>query len=195
MSFLESDVKIANLALTALGEETITSLAETSEAATVMNLLYPIVRDEEIQAHPWVFAKERVALTQDSETPDFEWTYQYLLPSDYLSSRRDAIYNAAGEGTFALEGGKLLTNESTVEFRYIKRVTVTTQFDPYFVKAFYLKLAMRAAPRITALRGRKIDLDAEYNQVIHTAKKLNAISDNVPEKTSNTEDGYSWVSR
>jgi hypothetical protein len=193
MGFLDSDVKIANMALTRLGEETITAFTETSEAATVMNLLYPIVRDEEIQAHPWTFAKERATLTRDSSTPSFEWTYQYLLPSDFLQA--DSIYNSAGDGTFAIEGDKLLTDEETVYFKYMKRVTVTTQFNPYFVKALYLKLAMAAAPRITALRGRKIDLDAEYNKTIHEAKRLNAIADNLPERPGNKIDNYVWVTR
>jgi hypothetical protein len=193
MGFLDGDVKIANLALTRLGEETITAFTETTEAAIVMNLLYPIVRDEEIQAHPWVFAQARTQLSQDTTTPDFEWDYQYALPADYLGSLNDSLYNPVLDGTFAIEGNKLLTNEETVYFKYTKRITDTTLFTPMFVEALYLKLAMAAASRITALRGRKIDLFDEYRVVIQQAKRLNAISTNKPPKTKDAD--FDWTNR
>jgi len=195
VGFLEGDVKIANLALTRLGEKTISTFTETTEPASVMKILYDTVRDEEIQAHPWKFAQTRATLSQSVTTPNFEWSYQYALPADFLQCLSDAIYGSVIDGTFAIEGSNLLTNEESVELKYTKRVTVTTQFDPYFVKAFYIKLAMAAAPRLTALRGRKIDLDAEYNQVIHQAKRLNAIATNKPVSNKNNEDNFEWITR
>lgn len=193
MGFLDGDVNIANLALTRLGEKSITSFDETSEAAVTMKLLYEKVRDEEVQSHPWVFAKARSTLARATSTPDFEWLYQYILPSNYLQAKR--LYNPVVDGTFVIEGNKLLTNEETVFLEYVQRVTDTTLFDPYFVKGFYLQLAMAATPRLTALRGHKSDLFEEYTQVILRAKRLNAIVDNPPEDPKNDINTFEWVNQ
>jgi hypothetical protein len=45
--------------------------------------------------------------------------------------------------SYAIEGQRILTNENTVEIRYIKRVIDVTEFDPLFVELLVLRLALK----------------------------------------------------
>ena len=45
--------------------------------------------------------------------------------------------------SYALEGQRLLTNESSIQIRYIKKVTDPTKFDPLFVQVFVLQLDLK----------------------------------------------------
>jgi len=45
--------------------------------------------------------------------------------------------------SYALEGQRLLTNESSMEIRYIRKVTDVTEFDPLFVEVLVLQLALK----------------------------------------------------
>lgn len=197
MPFTESKTRIANLALVQMGaKHTIQSLDEDSEQARVMKLLYDATLDEELTGHNWSFASTRATLERSTEVSAFgetykEWTYRYTLPSDYLS--RALIYNPVMDGTFAIEGKLLLTHEETVYLKYTGRVTTTTKFDPLFVKAFALQLAMKASTRLTGMRERKADLFSEYDLIIQQAMRTNAISRNLPERSGNKPEGHSWV--
>jgi hypothetical protein len=192
MPFTESETRIVNLALIRGGEKKITSLDEDSERARTMKTLYSIVRDEELTQHDWTFACARSTLARDGSDPDFEWTYQYVLPGDFLRAR--GLWNTVTDGKYVIEGTKLMTEETTVYLKYVKRVETTTQFDPLFVKALYLQLGVAGGERLTALRERKADLFAEYQQVIATAKRMNAITQNPPERAGNKPENHTWVS-
>ena len=79
--------------------------------------------------------------------PAFEWSYGYVLPSDFL--REKSIYedNATIHKntvySYELEGNLLLTNESECNLRYIKQVTDVTLFDPLFIEVFVLQHALK----------------------------------------------------
>lgn len=63
-----SDVDIANIALTLLGSENITSLSAQSPQARLCNAQIDNVRKEVLRNHPWRCAKKRVTLTATSFT-------------------------------------------------------------------------------------------------------------------------------
>jgi hypothetical protein len=193
MAFLDSDVKIINLALTAMGERTITDRSEDTEPAVVMNLIYEQVRDNELQKHPWAFAMARSTLAEDSSSPSFEWTNQYVLPADCLRPWR--LYNTVVGPNYVVEGKLLLTDEETVYLRYIKRVETTTDFDVMFVTCLYLQLAIVAVQRLTSNRSKLSDLVTLYNQALLDAQVSNAILDLDRDEPQNEEENYSWVKR
>lgn len=114
---------------------------------------YEQTRDALLRTDWWRFARARATLSQDTNDPAFEWDNQFDLPNDFLRLRsifddnntvkRDAYRS------FAIEGDKLLTNESTVKLRYVKKVKDTAQFDPLFIEVLVLQLAVKLVMPIT----------------------------------------------
>jgi hypothetical protein len=104
-----------------------------------------MTRDSLIRSHWWRFASARATLAQDATDPDFEWDNQFILPNDFL--RMKSIYEGRFSDenlrTYAIEGKRLLTNDTTMEIRYIKKVTDVTEFDPLFVELLVLLLARK----------------------------------------------------
>lgn len=131
------EVSICNGALTLLGADRINSLTESNKRALACADRYPNVRDQLISSHPWNFAIRRIALAQLTTTPDFEFAYEYQLPSDCLrvlnTDNVDHIYK--------IEGRNLITDEATISIKYISQITDTSQFPSFFVRALEWSLA------------------------------------------------------
>ena len=144
----ESVTTICNQALGQIGANRIADFdsdTENSPEHRQCRLHYEPTRDALIRSHWWRFASDRKALSQDTVTPAFEWDYQYFLPTDFL--RMKSIYeNRFSDENilpYALEGNLLLTNESEMSIRYIKKVVDVSKFDPLFVAVLVLELAKK----------------------------------------------------
>jgi hypothetical protein len=82
--------------------------------------------------------------------------------------RHKNVYGDNGTATgnlkvsYAIEGQRLLTNETAINLRYIKKVTDPTQFDELFTEVFILKLALKlvslagADPKMTKTLGSEL---------------------------------------
>ena len=141
-----SETSICNQALGKIGATKIDDVeAENSVQAIQCRLHYEPTRDALLRSHYWPFASAREELEQDDTDPDFEWDNQFVLPSDFLYLKSifdsDNIPGKNSSRTHAIEGRRLLTNESTAKIRYVKKVTDASQFDPLFVKVLILLLA------------------------------------------------------
>jgi hypothetical protein len=75
---------IVNFALTPLGAPPITDIDEDSAHAITARTVWQMSVDFVMADFPWVFAKKRVALSKSATSPNFEYTYQYDLPPDYM---------------------------------------------------------------------------------------------------------------
>jgi hypothetical protein len=75
-----SKIKIANLALSKIGERAITSfIQEGSNQARVINEVWDDVLEEVLSEHPWSFAQKRIALS-------------YSVPDDVSRTIQERIY-------------------------------------------------------------------------------------------------------
>lgn len=148
------DTEICNMALGRIHANLIDSLednTETSESAIQCRLHYSQTRDSLIRSHWWRMAQGRATLSQNAaytaDTTTFEWTYAYDLPTDFLAMKN--IWEDAGFGEigqqhpYSIEGKQILSEESSMKIRYIKRVTDPTKFDSLFVEVFILQLALK----------------------------------------------------
>lgn len=83
-----------------------------------------------------------------AKTPDYEWTYQYELPSDF--SRLICVYEDDGSDAvnerWIREGNRILTDYDTCNIRYIQTVTDPSDFDPLFSEVMLLRLAWKLIP-------------------------------------------------
>lgn len=147
---MTSETDICNLALTRLGEPTITSLSASSKGAQLGKLHYARTRDALLRSHPWNFSIKRAELSLASATPAFEFDYAFTLPSDCLKvirTRWDADLTQSAE--YRIEGRTLLSNSDTAAIEYIARITNPDQFDDLFVDLLAQRLAAEISMSIT----------------------------------------------
>lgn len=146
----ESPTSICNMSLARIGGVRINDYSdntETNKYAISCRLLYEQTAKSLMRSHYWRFARDRVQLSQDTVTPDFQWSYQYILPSDYL--RIILLYDGSDlpQGrtyvSYEIEGQRLLIDESEVYMKYIKWVESPASWDPLFIEVMVLMLAQK----------------------------------------------------
>jgi len=78
-------------------------------------------------------------------TPDFEWSFMWDLPADFLANRYTYDENDAHRSIYSykVEGSKYYTSESAVDYVYTKKVETVTSFDPLFVEVLVLSMAVK----------------------------------------------------
>ena len=164
---MASEVDIVNNALLKLKANTIQSIGQSGIEGESSEILYPQVRDAVLRAHPWNFAIGRSVLNQLTDTPAFEFDYQYQLPTDCL--RALELYNAP-TADWQIEEDMLLTSESSAQLRYIKKITDTGRYDPLFVEALATRLASEMAVPITGSKATRDKLFQLYTVKIQEAR-------------------------
>jgi hypothetical protein len=172
-----SEVEICNRALQKLGAQRITSLTENSRNARECNAAYSVIRDAELRAHPWSFARARAALAADGTAPAFGYSYQYQLPADFLRMIEDNDRSRRTQlADRQIEGGYVLTDQGgPLQLVYIRAVTDPNLFDPMFAEAFSTRLALELVEKITESSTKKESLREDYKTAIRAAKRANAI--------------------
>jgi hypothetical protein len=151
-----SNTSICNMALAGLGATRIVNYEDNSDTkleAIYCRLFYEQTRKALLRSHVWRFARARASLSESTDSPAFEWDNQFELPNDFL--RKQSLYedNATAKNivtdSYAIEGKLILTNETSVNLRYIRDVTDPTEFDPLFVEVFVLMLRLRLVMPLT----------------------------------------------
>ena len=152
------DIEIANEVLTLLGHTSITTLTEDTDRARTINRLYTPTLDMALRAHDWNFARMRAVLGRLTATPEFEYKYMYQLPQNPLCLRvlntnlnKNEPWEIETYQTTDLTAQYrvILTNISTLEIKFIARITSPTLWDSLFADAFVHELARRSAYAIT----------------------------------------------
>jgi hypothetical protein len=172
---MASDVDIANLALSHLGDDaSVSSLdpPEGSAQAEHCARFLPIARDALLEMHAWGFATRRANNLAQLASTTPAWRYAYALPAGALKvwgvTAADATDDLYGSGHSVGLGGALtsgvgysqvefetetlpngdvilLTNEPLASARISVRITDPTKFTPLFVDALAWKLASHLA--------------------------------------------------
>lgn len=173
---MASELDICNRAMQRLGADKINALDPPSNKnARSLAFGYPLIRDAELQRHPWSFARARVQLATLATAPTFGWDYQYDVPADFIRVCTIGEYDDP-ETEWEIEARKLLVNvDGPLDFVYFKRVTDTTLFDPLFVEALGARLAYEFCEEITQSNTKKAEALDAYREIIAEAKKSNAI--------------------
>lgn len=177
---MTSNVYIANRAITKLGEARIISLTDSTKAATTIASMYDSVRDDELRAHLWHFAKTRAKLAALSTPPLFGFAYAFQLPSDCLRLIQVGdmlVYPRMDtRGLFSIEGRQILTDIGpSLSLRYIKRVEDPNLFDASFIESFSCRLAVESCESLTQSATKRQLAAAEYDAAIRRAVRANAI--------------------
>lgn len=154
----DTDVSIVNKGLLLLGAEAISSFSDGTPAGTAASTIYTEVKFTTLGMYPWSFTIAKTQLTRDSNTPQNEWTYQYLLPNDMLLGVPRAVRtsSSAGAALFknweiaqsAAGGAVLMTDATEVHIDYQKAVS-EGNMPTYFVQLMAYQMAWHLAEVIT----------------------------------------------
>lgn len=91
------------------------------------------------------FATDLAAVkwTLVTERPAFgRWSYMYSLPTDCIRLWSAHHYLGLSQ-LWTREGNYLYTSETVINIKYVKQVTVPTEFDSLFTEVLILKLALK----------------------------------------------------
>lgn len=175
-----TDIDVVNIALAKIGEPPISSFGDDRRAAQVASVLYPIVRDAMLRSHPWNCAIGRAILPEEAIAPAFGYTKAFTLPADFLRVVRVRNGNYL-RPFYRVEGKSILSDESTIELIYIRRVG-EAQMDNLLVLAIATSLAAEMAEPITGSDTKGEKLLAELIEMkLPEARSINAQEEPVEE--------------
>lgn len=152
--------EIASNALLLLGDKYIADLNEDSDRAQLVRSLYDQCRDAVIRAHTWGCCTKRVILSPMSTAPEFEWGYQFQLPSDCL--RVIAIDFNGVFMDYKVEGKKVLADTNVLYLRYLFQNDDPSSYDAGFCDVLVARLAAEMAYPITKSASMKQQMDQAY---------------------------------
>lgn len=189
-----TETEICNLALAQIGAKRLDDLdADDSLQATLCNLFFDPIRDALLRSFWWRFASSRVALVEDSSSPDFEWDNQFDLPADFLALKSVYGDNLTKDrnvtSSFALEGLLLLTNADEVDIRYVAKITDVTLFDPLFVQVLALQLAIQLVMPLAQDQVLMDRLDVKLDKLMRKVRAMDRQETN----TQGRDDSRTWT--
>jgi hypothetical protein len=153
---MASQLGIVNEALGLLGEMPIDDIDDTQDPKAVkVKAFWDVARDQLLERFAWSFATTRVALQQDAEAPTYGFTYAYVIPADCIRVLEATAYtddmdvDDRSKMSCRIESGRVLTNETAVYLKYVRRVEETGRFSPLFCSALAAALAAMLASALT----------------------------------------------
>lgn len=169
-------VTICNSALLKLGADIISSLSQTTRAAIICNTLYAYIRDEVMGESPWRFATTRTVLSPNATVPPYQFDFSYDIPSDclrLLTPEDDSII-------WVVENGQILSNEPTLNMKYIFRNTDESSWDARFCEMLAWRLCMELALSLTQSIPMKQEAEKSYKDCLAQARAMNAVIGTLP---------------
>lgn len=184
---MASSVEICNQALLRIGYDTITSLSDGTKVANACNLLYDNTVDYVLSLGSWTVATYRATLAQTTSTPTYEYDYSYQLPTSPKTFRVLEINKQpVSDADFRIEQDKLLSNDTTVDIKYIGRLSDPVKFGPLLTEVIIAKLAMDLAYRFSGNASLKQQLSAEFKETLMDALALDGMQGR-PDETESTD--------
>ena len=105
-------------------------------------------------------------MVSTGNTPLYRWSYEYTLPADFIRAveiNQNDIFDSVRH--YEIESSKLLTDEDSVNLKYIFDQKDPRRFDPLFVEALSLRLASRIVVNLTGKHQLRQAFIEEYENV------------------------------
>lgn len=165
-----TETSIVNDALSLLGADRITSLDDNTPVALLFREQFDKTRDALLEAHPWRFAIKRATLAQSTSTPDFNYAYYFVLPSDCLR----VVETDSNDVPWEREGRLIATDADSMSIRYIAQITQPGLFSANFAKALAARLAAENCYAVTQSVELKNTLTAGAEKALAEARSFSA---------------------
>lgn len=165
---VSSDIDVANIALSKLGETNINDFT-TNNTGQTAKLLYDPLVEAVLGMHIWSFARKKISIggpLGGADIPVNEWQNAYQLPTVPPLVKLLAVYNDSG--TFALPlkryerfEDKLFANQDTEMFVDYVFLPAENKWPGWFIMLIATALAADLATPITGQRSKKEALALE----------------------------------
>ena len=178
---ISSKIEICNLALSRIGQNSISSLKDTSSVqAQFCNMIFEQAKSALLSQYNWTFAIVADKLNQidNSEDTFKEYDYKYALPEGFL--RLVCLYNDTNDiiiqtphtkPIFVLEGGFVFSDYPNCKLKYIKDIDNISIFSPLFIDCLVLDLAIRLTKLFNDSSTYLQQLQVEYITQLEKAKQ------------------------
>ena len=141
-----------------------------------MNRFYEGERAALLRSHRWNCAVTTVNLASLVETPIIDWKYKFTLPTDPYCLRVLDVRTVTGDIKldFEIQGREILTEETTVDITYIKRLEDATQFDALLYQALVFRMAWKLAYPIARSTTVMQQMAQLYDAVVRDARTIDS---------------------
>ena len=168
-----TDVDICNMAIGYLGATgTIQLLTDTQNVnARRCNQFFKSTVEIVLREFAWSCVSKRVKLAQNTEDPEFEYTYQYELPTDCVFAIE--CYESTDWSTYdrwKRIQRTIQTDSDTLYLLYVAFPDDYQELDVMLADCIALKLAMRMAPAYMRDKDSWQLLSSAYQQALRVAK-------------------------
>lgn len=180
-----SKTSICNKALRKLGANPLMNVdTDNTKPATLCKASYDDVLQEVLRMHNWNFAVFRQSLVLDaSGSPVYEFSNRFILPTIPIFIRLLSVEN---DIEFRLENNFLLTNESSVNIRFIGKETDPNKYDSLFIECFAARLAYEIGYSITSDETRIARTKQDFAESLSLARERDNLEDNDVAETSDS---------
>ena len=174
---MSSKLQIANRALQKVGvTKRLGTFDDAGQEGRAIRTCYDILKAAELQANIWTFAVRRVQLSADTETPAFDYLYQFQLPADFVKLAPLRPMASEIQDDYQIEGRKILSNSpGPINLRIVSKTVDEEWFHPIFVEGFASRIAFETCEELTQSSAKKDGLASEYVKFIGQARRQNAI--------------------
>ena len=138
-----SKIAICNLALAAIGEDSIRDFAEGNKRARMCDVFYDMTRDHLLSQFDWAFARRQIELKELSTPQDWvpEDMKVYGVPADCHK-----ILDLWPEGcreSYEVRGSELYTRKESPVLMYTQYIINPTKFSAEFINLLAVALSVR----------------------------------------------------
>ena len=169
--------EVANIALTNLGEATISDIqTDNNERARLLNNRFDDIRDAVLRSHPWNVTVRRSILSAYTSTPAWGYKYAFTLPTDSVTGESCLRVLGLQDHTtpYRLEGNEILSDASTLNVKWQARVTNLTTLDSVLRNVLGLRIAWELAEPLTGKTALKDEMYKKYALSLQEARSLDA---------------------
>jgi len=185
---------LANDTMDLLGEDqqfTDLSTDTTDNGAILNRMIYRIIRESQAK-FPWPELRALSTITTPDETFDnsgaeYNYSYRFALPSDYLRPFNAELY------LYEIIGAYVYSNVSAnLDFHYIKYSETVTEWSPQLYQVIMYQLAIASCLQITQNPQMKADLLSYFElNVLPEAKAIKSQSQRHPNQRRRIQGNYS----
>jgi len=150
-----SKLVICNMALAALGEDSIRDFDDGNKRARMCDVFYGVTRDYLLSQFDWPFARKQQKLTQMANPTDWspEGTYEYALPADCFSPVN--LWPEGSRQSWEIRGKSLYcpldsTQGAVVVLIYTVHALDPTKYSTGYINLLALAMAVRMALPLTS---------------------------------------------
>lgn len=164
---MPSKTDICNLALIQIGKSRVIDIdTDESKQATTLKSVYDHALAVILSEAEWSFAVFRQSLNKIVETPLYEWSFKFQLPTNPKYVRLISIEN---NPDYTIEGEYILANVSSMNITYVGIVLDPNKYTIPFQNAFATLLAHKICYDLTNSSTREKELWLKYKDELSYA--------------------------